>query len=156
MGCKEMDAVTYPNPTVIKFIRENVIPVRVLWNQEPLASRFDIKWTPTLILVDPHGKEVYRSEGFLSPRNFIPAFMLGIGRMRSNEGHYAEAISSFNELTSKYPQSEEAPQAIYYRGIAQFKMTKDLKAMKKAYEQLAATYPNSSWTRKARPYAALK
>ena len=151
-----MDAGTYPNPAVIRFIRENVIPIRVLYDQQPLAGRFRVNWTPTLILLDTQGNEVYRNEGALGPGSLIPTLMLGIGKEKSNSGHYKEAASYFDALVSKYPKSEEAPEAIYYRGIARFKSTKDLKAMKEAYRQLYAGYPASSWTRKAQPYSTLK
>ena len=156
MGCKAMDAGTYPNQAVIRFIRENVIPMRLLYDQQPLAGRFRINWTPTLILVDEQGNEVYRNEGALGPASLITALMLGIGKEKWYSGHYNEAVSYFDKLASKYPKSEEAPEAIYYRGIARFKSTKDIKAMKEAYRQLYATYPSSPWTRKAQPYSTLK
>ncbi|MBI5570284.1 MAG: tetratricopeptide repeat protein [Desulfomonile tiedjei] len=151
-----MDAGTYPDQAVIQFIRENVIPMRLLHDQQPLAGRFSVTWTPTLILIDAQGKEVYRNEGALGPAGLIPALMLGIGKEKSHSGHYDKAVSYFDELTSKYPKSEEAPEAIYYRGVARFKSTKDIKAMKEAYLQLSAAYPGSPWTRKAQPYASLK
>lgn len=151
-----MDAGTYPNPAVIRFIRENVVPMRLLHDQQPLAGRYSVTWTPTLILVDAQGNEVYRNEGALGPGSLIPALMLGIGKEKSSSGHYDQAVSYFGELVSKYPKSEEAPEAIYYRGIARFKSTKDIKAMKEAYRQLSAAYPASSWTRKAQPYATLE
>ena len=151
-----MDAGTYPNQTVIRFIRENVIPMRVLHDQQPLAGRFRVTWTPTLILMDAQGNEVYRNEGALGPASLIPALMLGIGKEKSNSGHYDQAVSYFDALASEYPKSEEAPEAIYYGGVARYKSTKDLKAMKEAWRQLYAAYPASSWTRKAQPYSTLK
>jgi len=156
MGCKAMDAGTYPNQAVIRFIQKNVIPMRLLYNQQPLAGRFRVTWTPTLILVDPQGNEVYRNEGALGPASLIPALMLGIGKEKSNSGHYDEAVSYFDELVSKYPKSVEAPEAIYYKGVARFKSTKDIKAMKEAYRQLFAKYRASPWTAKAQPYSTLK
>ncbi len=151
-----MDAGTYPNQAVIKFIRENVIPMRVLYNQQPLADRYRITWTPTLILIDAHGNEVYRNEGALGPESLIPALMLGIGKEKSGSGHYDQAVSYFDSVVSKYPKSEEAPEALYYGGIARYKSTKDLKAMKEAWRKLYAAYPASPWTRKAQPYSTLK
>ncbi len=151
-----MDAGTYPNQAVIKFIRENVIPMRILYDQQPLAGRFRITWTPTLILIDAQGNEVYRNEGALGPDSLIPALMLGIGKEKSNSGHYEQAVSYLDALVSEYPKSEEAAEAIYYGGIARYKSTKDLKAMKEAWRKLYAAYPASPWTRKAQPYSTLK
>jgi hypothetical protein len=151
-----MDAGTYPNKAVIRFIQDNVIPMRLLHDQQPLADRFRVSWTPTLVLVDAQGKEIYRNEGALAPDGLIAALMLGIGKERLNSGQYDQAVSFFDELASKYPKSEEAPEAIYYKGIARFKSTKDIEAMKEAHRQLYAAYPASSWTRKAQPYSTLK
>ncbi len=151
-----MDAGTYPNQTVTRFIQDNVIPMKILHDQQPLAGRFRINWTPTLILVDAQGNEVFRNEGALGPASLIPALMLGIGKEKIHSGHYDKAVAYFDDLASKYPKSEEAPEAIYYGGIARFKSTKDIKAMKDAYGRLSAAYPASSWTRKAQPYANLK
>ncbi len=61
-----MDAGTYPNQAVIRFIQKNVIPMRLLYNQQPLAGRFRVTWTPTLILADAQGNEVYRNKGALA------------------------------------------------------------------------------------------
>jgi len=151
-----MDSVTYPNEKVVEFIGKNVIPMRVEHNGRPLAMRYRVKWTPTLILLNDQGTEVYRDVGFLPPERLLPALMLGVGKVNLDSAHYEEAISYFKELAAGYPQSEEAPEAVYFQGVARFHTTKNLKAMKEAYETLAAEYPNSTWTKKAQPYAKLK
>ncbi|MBI5249537.1 MAG: tetratricopeptide repeat protein [Desulfomonile tiedjei] len=150
-----MDAVTYPNQAVTQFVQNNLIAVRVR-NDQPLADLFKVKWTPTLVLVDPEGKEVYRNVGFLPPDNLVPALMLGIGKLELQHGNYDKAIPHFDRVASKFPQSEEAPEAIYFMGVSRFKMNSDLKMMKETYNRLEATYPNSSWTRKAQPYGSVK
>jgi len=150
-----MDAVTYPNPTVVQFISKNVISVKVLYDQ-PLAHQFRVMWTPTFILLDLDGNEVYREEGFLPPEGLIPALVLGLGKVRLNAGQYEQAISQFKEVASKYPKSDQAPEAIYFLGVARFKSTHDMKPLKEAYEKLKAKYPDSSWTRKAYPYHEVK
>lgn len=147
-----MDAVTYPNKAVIQFIQENMVPVKMLHDQQPYAGRFQVKWTPTLVILDDRENEVYHNEGFLGPRDLIPALMLGTGKAHLAEEQYKEAVETFGRVASKYPKSEEAPEAIYYSGVARFKMTKDMKALTEAYKKLAAEYPHSSWTRKAEPY----
>jgi TolA-binding protein len=78
--------------------------------------------------------------------------MLGIGKVRLNEGNYQEAISHFSELSSKFPKSEEAPEAVYFLGVASFKSTNDLKVLKQTFDKLSKEYPHSTWTKKASPY----
>jgi len=43
-----MDAVTYPDDSVVSFIDENMIPLRVKFGVKPLTDDFNVKWTPTL------------------------------------------------------------------------------------------------------------
>jgi thioredoxin-related protein len=152
MGCKKMDAVTYPNEAVTDFVGKHIVPVRLRYDQQPLAGQYRVKWTPTLIAVDKEGNEIYRNEGFLPPEDLIPALMLGIGKVRLNEGNYKEAISHFTELSSKYPKSEEAPEAVYFLGVARFKTTNDFKVLKQTFDKLSKQYPGSIWTKKASPY----
>ena len=156
MGCAKMDAVTYPNPQVSSFLLTHVIPVKVLYNAQPLAERFRVVWTPTLIILDSDGKELYREEGFLPPERILPALMLGMGKVKLHTRKFKEATAYLSELVSKHPNSEEAPEALYFAGVARFRETNDLRAMRDAYETLSKKYPRSGWTIKASPYKSLK
>jgi len=78
--------------------------------------------------------------------------MLGIGKVKLNEGNYQEAISHLNELSSKYTQSEEAPEAVYFLGVVCFKSTNDFKVLKQTFVKPSKEYPKSIWTKKASPY----
>ena len=150
-----MDAVTYPNPAVIDFIQRNMIPVRIQSNNETLGLKFKIKWTPTLIVLDKDGNEHYRSVGFLRPEALLASLMLGIGRIHLDRGEYQEAISHFDKVLAKSLKSDFTAQAIYYRGVARYKSTNDLKSLKEAYDKLSEEYPDSEWTEKAYPYKGL-
>jgi hypothetical protein len=152
MGCKRMDTVTYPNKAVIQYVQENMIPVKILHDQQPLADRFHVKWTPTLVILGDQDNEVYHGEGFLGPRDLIPALMLGTGKVHLAAGQYKEAAESFDHLASKFPKSDEAAEALYFEGVTRFKMTKDKNALTEMYRKLSARFPHSSWTRKAEPY----
>ncbi len=150
-----MDAVTYPEEKVGNFLRDRVIPVRVAYDHKPLAEDFNVKWTPTIITLDEEGKESHRTVGFLSPEELIPALLLGIGKSNFERGDFAKAISVLDELLNEYPKSDSAPEAVYLRGVALYKNTKDPQPLKGAYEKLAAEYPDAQWTKRAYPYRLL-
>jgi hypothetical protein len=150
-----MGAVTYPNPEVINFVRTRLVPVQVLSNSKPLPTDFNIQWTPTMVVLDSSGKEHHRVVGFLSPEEFIPAMLLGIAKCAFDTGDFKQAISTLEELLTKYPMSDAAPEAIYIRGVATYKSTHDPKPLKNAYEKLQAKYPASEWTKRAYPYRLL-
>ena len=150
-----MGAVTYPDTKVIGFISENMIPVQVLFDAQPLSTDFNIKWTPTVVTLDPQGKEHHRTVGFLSPDELIPSLLLGIGKSYFETDRFDEALESLERLLGEYPKSDAAPEAIYLRGVCRYKSTNDPKPLKEAYEQLKAEYPASEWTKRAYPYRLL-
>jgi tetratricopeptide (TPR) repeat protein len=150
-----MGAVTYPDTKVIGFISENMIPLQVLFDAQPLSTDFNIKWTPTLITLDSEGKEHHRTVGFLSPDELIPSLLLGIGKSYFETDRFEEAIESLERLLREHPNSDAAPEAIYLRGVCRYKSTNDPKPLKDAYEQLKAEYPASKWTKRAYPYRLL-
>jgi thioredoxin-related protein len=150
-----MDTVTYPDKKVSKFIAENMIAVRILHDQQPYAANFKIRWTPTLVVLDWEGNEVFRSVGYLPPEDMVPALMIGVGKVHFVRSQYREAISVFSDLLDKYPKSDQAPEALFFLGVARFKDTNDPKDLQKAYEELSRRYPDSEWTKKARPYKLL-
>jgi tetratricopeptide (TPR) repeat protein len=147
-----MDAVTYPDPSVIKFVQENTIPLRVPFDAKPLSSEFNIKWTPTLIVLDPDGKEQHRIVGFVSADELIPSLLLGIGKSYFEQDRFSEALSNIEKLLGEYPKSSAAPEGIYLKGVCQYKGTHNPKPLREAYERLKAEYPESEWTKRAYPY----
>jgi len=150
-----MDAVTYPNPTVIEFIQKYMVPVQVSYNSQPLATDFNIRWTPTLITLDSDGREHHRTVGFLSPQELVPSQMLGMAKCHFDLERFDEAVSILEKLLAEYPKSDSTPEAIYLRGVSRYKKTGDAKPLKEAYVQLQKDYPASEWTKRASPYKLL-
>ncbi|MBL7211982.1 MAG: tetratricopeptide repeat protein [Desulfobacteraceae bacterium] len=150
-----MDAVTYPEKAVIEFVERNVIPLRIGFNEEPFASDFRIKWTPTLVTLDNEGEEHHRTVGFLDPGQLIPSLMLGIAKVAFDGDQFEAALEYLEKLVADYPKSDSAPEAIYQRGVSRYKKTEDPKPLKEAYEKLADSYPDNEWTKRASPYRLL-
>lgn len=150
-----MDAVTYPNTKVIAFIERNVVAVRVLADQQPLATDFNITWTPALLIVDHEGKEQARTVGFLSAEELIPALLLGMGAWHMNSGDFTAAITCYDQVLADSPRSDSAPQAIFERGVALYKSSHEPLPLKEAYNRLQEHYPESQWTKRAYPYRLL-
>lgn len=150
-----MGAVTYPNKKVIYFIEGNMVPVQVLFNEEPLASDFGVKWTPTIVTLDAKGEEHHRTVGFLSPEELIPSLLLGIGKVYFDGDQFDEAILRFENAITDYPKSDSTPEAIYIKGVCLYKKNQDPKSLKGAYEKLHEEFPESEWTKRAYPYRLL-
>jgi tetratricopeptide (TPR) repeat protein len=150
-----MGAVTYPNDKVADFIESHMVPIQVLYDSQPLASKFNIQWTPTVITLDEEGKEHHRTVGFLSPEEFIPSLMLGVAKCHFDRERFDKAISILEEILKKHPKSEAGPEAVYVRGVAFYKSTHSAEHLKEIYKRLQAEYPSSEWTKRAKPYSLL-
>ncbi len=150
-----MDAVTYPDEKVAEFIGKNFIALRVAFDAQPLASDFKVTWTPTLVTVDADGKEHHRTVGFLAPEELVPSPLLGMAKSHFDQNQFDAALSSLEKLIVDYPKSDAAPEAIYLRGVSQYKSTHSAKPLKEAYEKLQKAYPSSEWARRAAPYRLL-
>ncbi len=150
-----MDTVTYPHVKVAAFINENMVPLRVASDIQPLAADFNVKWTPTIITLDAGGREHHRTLGFLEPDEFISSLSLGMAKVYFDADMFEEALRKLENLISIYPSSNDAPEAIYLRGVSLYKSTNDPKMLKAAYEKLRNDYHDSEWARRAYPYRLL-
>ena len=150
-----MDAVTYPDEKVVGFIEKNVIPLKLDFDSKPAADDYNVKWTPTLITVNGGAKEHHRTVGFLPPEELIPSLLLGIGKIFFDQERITDALKYFEKIVKEYPKSDSTAEALYFKGVSEYKSTHDAKPLKLAYELLQAGYPSSVWTKRAYPYRLL-
>jgi hypothetical protein len=147
-----MDAVTYPNQKVIDFLQERLIPLQLRSNAEPYASDYGVKWTPNILIIDAEGKVYHRAVGFIPPVDFIAWLLLGMGKTFFEKDLFKEALECFETVITEYSYSDSAPEAVFYRGVAQYKSTHLADGLKIAYRVLQEQYPGSNWAKRAYPY----
>lgn len=149
-----MDTVTYPKQDVIDLMDKHVIPVRIPFDS-PLAKEFEVKWTPGLLFLDKNRKAHHLIIGFLPPEELIPAILLGVGKTFFDSNEFQRAIEALNEVMERHPSSHAAPEAVYFRGVSQYKKTHSAEPLKQVYEKLQAEYPETEWAERAAPYRLL-
>ncbi len=147
-----MDAVTYPNESLVDFLNENIIALRVQSDTKPMADDYNVTWTPALIVLDQEGKELHRTVGFLSPEDLIPSILLGMGNGYFNANEFAQALEVYGRIIDEYPDSDWAPEAIFQKGVSTYKHTENPLPLREAYDVLLEKYPTSQWTKRAYPY----
>jgi tetratricopeptide (TPR) repeat protein len=150
-----MEAVTFPQSKVVRFVMDHVIPVRVPHDQKPLSEQYQVKWTPTLLTLDAEGREHHRTVGFLPAEDLMASILLGQTKVHFDAENFQEALKVLEALLSEFPKSSAAPEALFLRGVCRYKSTHDPKPLKEAYEKLSSTYPDSEWTKRAYPYRLL-
>lgn len=151
-----MDAVAYPDPAVITFINDNLVPLRIPADDAKLGPRYKVKWTPTLLILDADGVEHYRTLGFYPPQELIPSLLLGMGKAKFNVPDRSAACNCFEKILAGYPASSLAPEAVFLNGVSRYIETHDVTNLTGIYDRLATEYPESPWLTRADPYRLLK
>ena len=150
-----MDAVTYSDDRVIELVNRLLVPLKIPYDQQPLAGEFRVRWTPTIVVLDAERQEHHRTVGYLAPEEFSASLLVGVGKTRFDHGRLEEGLNLFREILAAYPESGFAPEATYYRGVSLFKKTHDPGQLRETYEELQTKYPASEWTTRAYPYKLL-
>jgi len=142
--------VTYPKQEIADYVNENFVAWRVNYNTETrLLRRFIVFWTPTLIFLDPKGNEHYRLLGFLPPDLFVIHLIYARAMIAFTSRKYEQSAELFETIANDYPHSEEAPQAVYFRGVARYKATEDDAYLDETASELSERFPGSEWAMRA-------
>lgn len=151
-----MNAVAFNDSAVISFVANNLVPVRIMADDPVLSKQFNIKWTPSLLILDTKGIEHYRTLGFYPPKDLIPSLLLGMGKTFFNQADRPAAINCFNHIIADYTNNSLAPEAIYMDGVSNYIQTHDVSNLINIYNRLTEEYPDSPWLTRADPYRLLK
>jgi TolA-binding protein len=139
---------------VATFINNNFIPVRLHVKKHPEAMpRFNVDWTPTVLLVDEDGKELYRIEGYLPPDEFLGQLQLGYGHAQFTKKNFADAERQFRDVAEKLPGTDAAAEATYWAGVSRYKASNDASALKATAQAFKQRYQSSIWAKKASIWA---
>jgi len=139
---------------VESIIAPTFIPVRLHVKEQPGAmQRFGVQWTPTVLLLDGEGAERHRIEGFLPAPDFTAQLLLGLGHAAFAAQDWKEAQRRFAEVVEKFPETESAAEAQYWKGVARYKATNDPSALADTATAFARRYSNTSWAKKASVWA---
>lgn len=62
---------------------------------------------------------------------------------------WADAERRYDQIIESYPETAAAPEAVYWRGVTQYKKTNDHTALGAVPQELETKYPESVWAKKA-------
>jgi hypothetical protein len=139
----------YPAPAVTALINEQFLVARVHAKEQPaMWHRYDIRWTPTVIVLSPDGEEVRRIEGFLPVDDFLGALRLALGYLAANAKQWTDAARWFDQA-AQLGETDAGPEGMYWRGVARFSASHDHAVLPALRKELEARYPNSGWARRS-------
>ena len=143
--------MTYPNPAVVRAINEYVIPLQVSIQDpksQPIIERYQQVWTPTILLLSPEGKVYHEWNGYLPPALYLSQLLLGLGKAALREHHFDKAAQFFDQVATEYPESDAAPEALYWAAVARYKKSGQSEDLKAGWQRLRERYPDSVWRSK--------
>jgi hypothetical protein len=125
------------------------VPLEAHIKEHPVYfHRFDALWTPTVIILDPNGKERFRIEGYLPKDEFRAQLELSLARVAFMSKDWAGAERRYAEVLEHYPKSKAAPEALYWKGVSHYKASNDHTVLGELPGQFQEKYPDSSWALK--------
>ena len=144
----------YSDPRVIDFIEKHFVPVRVHVKEQPeefrdLGEKYDAHWTPTILVTDDQGVQRHRIEGFLPVHDFMSQLALGLARAAFARKDYAAAAQLFRRVVDEYPQTDAAPEALYWAGVSLYRANNDPAALADTGKAFRERYQDTSWAKKA-------
>jgi TolA-binding protein len=144
----------YPDPRVARYISEHLEPVRVHVRDQKdeykrLSERYNVQWTPTILILDSEGQERHRIEGFLPVDDFLPQLALGLAKSAFQRGDYVDAERRDREIVERFPSSDAAAEALYWAGVSKYKASGDAGALRATAAAFRERYQNTPWAKKA-------
>lgn len=152
-----MDAVTYPHGGVVRRLNESFVAFKPRIDEnDALAKKYLVTWTPGIVFVDALENLHYRAYGFHPPEEFEHLLHVGHGTLEFNRGNYKEALGIFSRVTEDPERTDLQPEALYWLGVCHYK-TGDKEGLMRTWARLLDHHGHSLWARKAsfiRPQAA--
>lgn len=144
----------YPDERVARFITDNFIPTRVHVQEQAadfkrFGERYGAQWTPTILELAPDGTERHRIEGFIEADELLSQLALGLARSDFKDEQWGDAERRFRDVVEQFPETDAAPEALYWAGVARYKGTNDAGALTETAGAFGERYQDSTWAQKA-------
>ncbi len=132
------------------FINKTFVPLEIHIKENPTGfHRFDVLWTPTVLIMDSEGKERVRNEGYLPKAEFQAWLDMCLARLAFVSKKWTDAEKKFDAVVRQYPNSGVAAYSVYWRGVSRYKETHDHTALSAVTEEFRHKYQDSIWAKKA-------
>ena len=112
-------------------------------------KRFDVRWTPTVLVLAPDGKEVRRVEGFLPQDELLGQLELALAFLAVEKKDWATARQEFERVVERHPETDAGPEALYWTGVAKYSASHDAQELKELGRQFKERYTDTSWAKRA-------
>lgn len=155
LGCAKMIATTFPDQEVARILHDHFVCLKI--NTADVAEdcrgfvrRYRVAWTPDFIFLDAYGGEMNRRLGYHPPSDFLAVLNIARGLSAMSHREYLTAFELFNAAIDVGPDPVFVPEALFWRGIAAFKVAKsDRAVLRKHWTVLRDQYSDTVWWTRA-------
>ena len=146
-------AESYGDAGLASFINDQFVPLHVHIKENPKNfRRFEAVWTPTVLIMDPEGKERFRLEGYL-PKDEFGAFLeLGLARVAFMRKDWATAEAYYSKILDEDPSSKFVPEAVYYKGVSRYSASHESAELANTATILSERFPGNQWQLRSLPW----
>jgi hypothetical protein len=103
--------------------------------------------------MDSAGTERTRIDGYL-PKNWFRARLeMGLGRVAFMHKKFSDAQKRYAEVADRYRDLTLAAEAIYWRGVCEYKASNDHTVLGEVAKELAEKFRDDEWMLKSIPFA---
>ena len=120
-----------------------------MYPDERVAHLINENFTPARVHVKDQPEDYRRFEGFLPADDLLAQLTLGLGHSAFARQQWDEAERWFREVVNRFPNSEAAPEALYWAGVSRYKSKGDASALGETAGAFSRKYQDSSWAKKA-------
>jgi uncharacterized protein HemY len=132
-------------------LNTHFIPVQLdLTKESKLADQYQVIWTPNINVVDTRERVAYHAEGWLSPSEYAAMLYIGLGQLALKHKRYDNASAYFKTVYDHYPQSEFAPEALYYLAVGKYMASNEADQLLQGWSDLRRRYSASAWAMRTR------
>lgn len=115
-------------------------------------ARFDVQWTPTILVMDAGGKERHRVEGFLEAGPLLAQLRLGLAHAAFANQRWDDAERLFEEAVSS-GDADAAPEGAYWAGVTRYKRSGNAADLGDTHKRLSSEFAGTTWAKKASIWA---
>lgn len=112
-------------------------------------KRFHVRWTPTVLVLAADGTEGRRVEGFLPRDELLAQIRLGLAYLAVARKDWTAAREEFEEVVAQFPDTDAAPEALYWAGVAKYSASHDATELKTVGKQFKERYTKTAWAKRA-------
>lgn len=81
--------------------------------------------------------------------DFLSQLQLGLAKAAFSRNDFGQAEQLYRGVAADHPQSDAAPEAIYWAAVSAYKASGKPDPLGKAAAELKEKYPESIWTKKS-------